>query len=148
MFFSYRLSPQPTIMFCPIVLLGTMIFIIKENDKDQNGKWVFPKSQIHTGETFQDCSQRILNDMFEIDVSNTEFVSISNEISSNKKNHIIYIYAYCNYIDGTIQNHVFSQYDEWKWTEISNLENENVGICIKNFLSNKKNNTNLLLNFI
>jgi len=109
------------------VLLG------KRLNAHGEGNWSFPGGHLEFGESWEECARREVREETNLEITNVEFFSVTNDIFQPENKHYITIFMKCDYHSGKLINLEPRKCEKWQWFSRDNLP-EQLFLPIKNLM--------------
>ena len=110
------------------------ILFIKRKGKHGHGEWSFPGGKLDFGESFEECARREVLQEVGIEISNPEFVDVTNDLFPDHDLHFITIFMKSNHVSGDPTNLEPDKCFEVKWSTLEEISKEPIFTPITNLL--------------
>lgn len=127
----------------PRVGIGVLIFkdrfllLGKRLQKHGTSSWAPPGGHLEFGETFEKCAIREVKEETGLEISNPQYIGITNDIFVDDNKHYVSIFLLTKISsDKEIRNLEPEKVSSWEWFDIDRLPS-NLFLPLKNLLDNQ-----------
>ena len=110
------------------------ILFIKRKGKHGDGEWSFPGGKLDFGESFEECARREVLEEVGIEISNPEYVNVTNDLFPDYDLHFITVFMKSKYVSGEVLNLEPDKCSEVKWSTLEEVSKEPIFTPIINLL--------------
>lgn len=96
--------------------------------------WAPPGWHLEFMETFEQCWVREVKEETDLDVSDLEYIDLTQDFFHEESRHYITIFMKAEWFSGELKNLEPQKCETWKWFDIDNLPN-NLMLCMENLLT-------------
>lgn len=113
-------NQYPRVGIAVIVVKSGKVLVGKRREAYGQGTWAFPGGKLEFGESFEECAAREAKEEAGVEVENTTFATVVNDVISDLDKHYVTIYMKADYVSGEPKP-VDGEFETWEWRDWDNL---------------------------